>query len=73
MSETAQPFSVAPGQGRLLPTPSAGRVTFKVRSDESSGRVSVLEFEVPAGGHASTSTSKPTSASTSSTATFGSK
>ncbi len=49
MSEPAQPFSLAPGEGRVLPTPAGGQVTFKVRGEESSGTVSVLEFEVPAG------------------------
>ena len=49
MSEPTQPFSLAPGKGRILPTPAGGQVTFKVRGTDSSGTVSVLEFEVPAG------------------------
>lgn len=49
MSERAQPFNLAPGLGRVLPTPAGGQVTFKVRAEESSAGFSVLEFEVPAG------------------------
>lgn len=49
MSEPARAFSLAPGEGKTLPTPAGGRVTFKVRGDDSSGRASLFEFEVPAG------------------------
>ena len=49
MSEPAQPFSLAPGEGKAFPTPVGGQVTFKVRGVESSGGVSVAEFDVPAG------------------------
>ena len=49
MTEPGRPFSLEPGGGRALPTPVGGQVTFKVRGDDSSGRVSLCEFEVPAG------------------------
>lgn len=48
MSEPPRPFTLAPGDGETLPTPAGGHVTFKVRRRDSSGRVSVLQFEVPA-------------------------
>lgn len=49
MREPTQPFSLAPGEGSSLPTPAGGQVTFKVRAKDSSGKLSVLEFDVPAG------------------------
>lgn len=49
MDKQGQPFNLAPGEGRSLPTPAGGHVTLKVRGAESSGRVSVLEFELPPG------------------------
>lgn len=49
MNEPGHPFRVAPGGGRALRTPAGGQVRFKVRAAESSGRISIAEFEVPAG------------------------
>ncbi len=49
MNKPAQPFSIAPGGGRTLATPEGGQVALKVRGEDSSGMVSVLEFELPAG------------------------
>ncbi len=49
MEESTQPFSRGPGEGRALPTPVGGRVTFKLTGDESSNSISLFEFEVPAG------------------------
>lgn len=49
MSDATPSFSLAPGNGRTLPTPAGGQVTFKVRSKDSSGKVSVFEFEIPPG------------------------
>jgi len=49
MTEPTQPYSLAPGGGRIVPTPAGGQVAFKVRGKDSSGTVSVPEFEVPAG------------------------
>jgi len=49
MNDSAHPFSLAPGEGTVFPTPAGGQVTFKVRAEQSSGMVSVAEFGVPAG------------------------
>ncbi len=49
MNHPSLPFSRLIGEGRTLPTPAGGRVTFKVQGDESSGSLSIFEFEVPPG------------------------
>jgi quercetin dioxygenase-like cupin family protein len=48
MDEQTKAFSHKPGEGRALPAP-AGRVTFKVRGEESDGTMTVFEAEVPPG------------------------
>ena len=73
MDEPGQPFSLAPGEGQVFPTPAGGQVTFKVRAVESSGKVSVAEFEVPAGaGPRLHVHQEERNASTSCTGSFGS-
>lgn len=49
MDEPGRPFRLGPGEGTSFPTPAGGQVTFKVRAVESSGKISVAEFTVPAG------------------------
>ena len=49
MSDAIKQFTLASGEGRTLPTPAGGQVTFKVLSEDSSGAFSLLEFNVPAG------------------------
>jgi quercetin dioxygenase-like cupin family protein len=44
-----RPFIRGPEEGRALPTPAGGQVRFTVSADESSGSISLFEFEVPAG------------------------
>ena len=49
MNQPSLPFSRLTGEGRTLPTPAGGRVTFKVQGNESSGSLSIFEFEIPPG------------------------
>lgn len=49
MGRSVRAFSRSAGEGRALPTPAGGRVTFKVTANESSDAISLFEFEVPAG------------------------
>jgi quercetin dioxygenase-like cupin family protein len=49
MPDTAAPIVLQPGAGPTIEGPVGGPLTFKVRGEQSNGKVAVLENELPPG------------------------
>jgi len=49
MSETTRAVCVAPGEGQTIEGPVGGPLTFKVRGEQTGGRLTALENVIPPG------------------------
>ena len=50
MTAPVSPIVLGPGEGRTIGSPTRGRVSYKVRSAETAGTVTVIEAVSPPGG-----------------------